>query len=320
MDVSPASPLAVARLKTLRIHLTDLSATLIVERVDTPNATTKVRVDLAVALGRKYGAAAVLFVEEVGDAELRVYWVEPRQGHTWMRSLSIGSDDASATSEKAALIASAGVQELLEVGRLAMTPVVTSPEPSKPQAPTRPRESEREQRTPRARLEVSYEGSSFAKEAPWQSGVGLQLAGRVWRGVFVAAKFSFLTPVHVVSKGLAAQLVRRPGELAVGYRSPAPLALRAEVGIFADYVLRSTTQARAGHEPTADSGRILFGASARLGLDWKMLPRVNLVALFGADVLFNKFDYLADGPTAPVAIHVRRLRPALSVGIVAELW
>ncbi len=323
LDISPASPLAAARLETLRIHLTDLSATLIVERVDTPKATTSARVDLAVALGRKHAAAAVLFVEEVGDVELRVYWVEPRQGRTWMRRLPIGSDDPSATSEKAALIASAGVQELLEVGRLAMQPVETSAEPSKPPVPARPRERERLQRTPptpRASLQVSYQGSSFAQEAPWQSGVGLQLAARVGRGVFVAAKFSFLAPVDIVTGGLAAHLVRRPAELAVGYRSPAPLALRAELGTFADYVLRSTTQAAAGHQPTADSGRVFLGASARLGLDWKFLPRLRLVGLFGADVLFNKFDYLSDSSTAPVAIHVRRLRPALSVGIVAELW
>jgi len=328
LDVSPLSEsgdsrLGDIRMETLRIHLTDVAALVVVEKPASLAATTQARVQAAVALGRTRGAAAVVFIEELGETELRVYWVEPRQGRVWMRPISIGSDGVDAAAETSALIARGGVEELLEAGRMAMEPVSSIPATPKPEPSKNPVIGVLPTRTRPFRFAagVAYEGTSFASEAAWQSAAGVSVAARLGRSFYVAAKYSFMGPMTIASdSGLRAQLVRRPVELAFGYRQPAPLAWRTELGAFADPVRRSTTGVESGQKPTGELTRVLFGASAKLGVDWEAAHRLRLVGMLGAEAVFNHFDYLADDSQRVVAIHVRRVRPLLVAGVVAELW
>ena len=321
MDVAPSSIPAAARIETLRVHMTDVAAHVVVEKPATIAPTTQARVDAAVTLGKQRGAVAVLFVEEIGGAELRVVWVEPRQGRVWMRRLAIGSDGVDAASEKSALIARGGVEELLEAGRLAMDPVASLPSTPKPDVPEKAAAPMApDPRDARLAAGVAYEGTSFSPEAPWQSGIGVSIAGRLGRGFCLAAKYSFMGPMTIESSGLTAHLVRRPMELAAGYRSSAPIGVRAEMGAFADYVLRSTTGVAGGMRPTQDDGRMLLGLSAKVGLGWEVAYRLRLVGLVGAEAVLNHFDYLVDDSAREVAIHVRTIRPLFEAGIVADVW
>ncbi len=320
MDSSMPSSEAATRLETLRVHLTDVSARVLVERLGALQ-TTQQRVRAAVALGRRAGAAVVLFVEELGDAELRVYWVEPKAGRGWMRGLAIGSDGIDAASEKAAIIARGGVEELLQVGQLSMEPVAAAPvEKRQPTAPARLQPKPLAARSFRLALGAAYEGTSFSPEASWQHGAQLSLNVRLLLGFYVSAKHSFMAPLDISYAGGAAELVRRPSELGFGYRARHRFAWRGELGVFADWVERSTTAAASGQRPTPDDARVLLGASAKMGLDFRLLERVRLVGLFGLQAIFNHFDYLGDDVRREVAIHVRPLRPQAEAGVVAELW
>jgi hypothetical protein len=275
-----------------------------------------------VALGRRAGAAVVLFVEELGDAELRVYWVEPKAGRVWMRRLAIGSDGIDAASEKAAIIARGGVEELLQVGQLSMEAVAAAPIAKERQAtgPARLQPKPHAARSFRLALGAAYEGTSFSPEASWQHGAQLSLNVRLWPGFYVSAKHSFMAPLDISYAGGAAELVRRPSELGFGYRARHRFAWRGELGIFADRVERSTTVTGSDRRPTPDGARVLLGASAKMGLDFRLLDRVRLIGLFGLQTVFNHFDYLDDNVRREVAIHIRPLRPQTEAGVVAELW
>jgi hypothetical protein len=320
MDVAPSSTPAATRIETLRVHMTDVAARVVVEKPTGALPTTQARIEAAVALGRQRGAVAVLFVEEMGD-ELRVVWVEPKQTRVWMRRLTIGSDGVDAASEKSALIARGGVEELLEAGRLAMDPVASLPSAPKPDLPEKAKTPvARDSRDVHVAAGVAYEGTSFSPEAPWQSGVGVSIAGHLGRGFYLAAKYAFMGPMTLESSGLTAHLVRRPGELGAGYRSTAPIGVRAEIGAFADYVLRSTTGVPGGMRPTQDDGRILLGLSARVGLGWEVAYRLRIVGLVGVETVLNHFDYLVDDSARQVAVHIRTIRPLIEAGIVADVW
>jgi hypothetical protein len=320
LDSSLPSSQAATRLEALRVHLTDVSARVLVERLGALS-TTQQRVRAAVALGRRAGAAVVLFVEEMGDAELRVYWVEPRAGRVWMRGLVIGSDGIDAASEKVAIIARGGVEELLQLGQLSMEPVsVAAVEKRPPKAPVRLQPKPPAARGFRLALGAAYEGTSFSPEASWQHGAQLSLSVRLLSGFYVSAKHSFMGPLDISHAGGAAELVRRPSELGFGYRARHRFAWRGELGAFADWVERSTTAAASDQRPTADDARVLLGASAKMGLDLRLLERVRLVGLFGLQAIFNHFDYLNDDVRREVAIHIRPFRPQAEVGVVAELW
>jgi hypothetical protein len=321
LDVAPSPTTAAARIETLRVHMTDVAARVVVEKPAAALLSTQARIDHAVALGRQRSAVAVIFVEEMRQGDLRVVWVEPKQGRVWMRLLTLGSDGVDAASEKAALIARGGVEELLEAGRMAMDPV--APVPSVPKADVSEKTTPPRMQGPReARLAVGavYEGTSYAQESPWQNGIGVSIAAALGRGFYVAAKYTFVTPMTIEASGVTAHLVRRPIEMVAGYRSAATFGLRAELGAFGDYVLRSTTQTVTGIRPTEDGGRILMGLSAKIGLGWEVAYRLRLVGMVGAQAVMNHFDYLVDDRSRDVAVHVRTIRPLIEAGIVADVW
>src|SRR5262249_37897292 len=152
------------------------------------------------------------------------------------RRLSIGSDGVDAASEKSALVARGGVEELLEAGRMAMDPVASLPIAAKAELPEKAgAPAIQDQRIASVAVGVGYKEISFAPEAPWQNGVGVSIAGGLGRGFYLTLKYSFLAPMTIESGGLRAHLVRRPAEIAATYRSDATIGLRAEIGVFGDY-------------------------------------------------------------------------------------
>ncbi len=321
MATSPASTRELARLEALRIHLTDVAADVLVESTEPRVMTTYERVNAAVTLGRHRQAAAVLFVEELGETELRLYWVQPQQGRAWMRRISIGSDGDAAVDERAALIARGGVEELLEAGTMSMRPVASVAPVATPAAtPAGAAKRSVPAPKPRFRAGVLYQGTSFAHQTSWQNGLQALLAARLSQRFYLTGKHTFTQPVTFARGAVAGHLARRPSELGLGYRSTAPLALRSELGVFADYVVRSTTRVGGDQAPTQARGRVLWGSSLRLGLELEVAPRLRLVGLAGAEFLLNGFDYLTDDSSALVALKVRRVRPLVETGLLVELW
>lgn len=312
-------PTGGARTLTLRTHLSDV-ARLVVEQAPELR-TTQHRVQAAVARCRARGCAAAVFVEDLAGATLRVYWVEPQRGRVWMRELAIGSDGFEAASEKAALVARGGVQELLEAGKLSTAPLVSvEPEKAVP-APTTPQAAPVLAEPRRWGLGAAYHGTSVVKEAAWQHGLELALSYRFWQGLSAAARYTFAPTLALEHDAGTAELQRHPAEVAVGYRAPWNVAPRAELGLFVDHVLRHTTTVDLGQRPTPDSERFLVGASVRMGLDLRVLPRVRLFGLFGLQIPFNHFNYLAVAePGRPASIHARVVRPLVEAGVAFDLW
>ncbi len=321
MATSPASTRELARLEALRIHLTDVAASVLVESPEQPVTSTYERVNAAVTLGRHRNATAVLFVEELGESELRLYWVQPQQGRAWIRRISIGSDGDAAVDERAALIARGGVEELLEAGTMSQRPVAPVAAVAMPQAaPAGAAKPPVPAPRPRFRAGVLYQGTLFAHETSWQNGLQALLAARLTERFYLTGKHTFTQPVTFARGAVAGQLARRPSELALGYRSNGQLALRSELGVFADYVVRSTTRVGGDQAPTPARGRVLWGSSLRLGLELQVAPRIRLVGMAGAEFLLNGFDYLTDDSSASVALKLRRVRPLIETGLLVELW
>jgi hypothetical protein len=316
LDVGPQLG---TRTDTLRVHLSDVARLVVEQATDLP--TTQQRVQTAVARCRALGAAAAVFVEDLSGVQLRVYWVEPRRGRVWMRELAIGSDGFEAASEKAALVARGGIQELLEAGRLSTAPLL-SVEPQEPVVvrsvpPRAPTPSE----PPRWALGAGYHGTSPIEEAAWQHGLQLLGSYRFVGPLYLAGRYTVAPGLTVEHAAGAAELARHPAELGFGYRAPWRVAFRAELGMFVEHLVRHTTRVDGGQRPTTDSQRFLLGASARMGLDLHVRSRIRLVGLFGAQVPFNHFNYLAvDDPDGSVAIHVRVVRPLVELGLVIDLW
>jgi hypothetical protein len=320
MATSPQSTRERARLEALRIHLTDVASRVEIEASSGSLTTTHERVNAAVALGRRHHAAAVLFVEELGETELRLYWVEPKRGRAWMRQLSFDRDGVAAADETAALVARGGVEELLEAGQMSMKPVATVPIAVTPPPAAGDTSKPPVAKTSRLRAGAMYQGTSFAPEATWQHGLQVLLAARLAQTFYLAAKHTFTEPITVTKGSVTAHLVRRPTELAFGYQADAPVALRSELGVFADHVARTTTHVQTDQLPTRDAARVFLGASLRLGVEVRLGQRVRLVGSSGAEFLLNGFDYLTDDASHQVAINVRRVRPLIEAGLAGELW
>ena len=97
-------------------------------------------------------------------------------------------------------------------------------------------------------------------------------------------------------------------------------AFVARLGIEADDVVRSTAGTTSGVSATSDQGQWLWAATAVAGIDWAPLARLRVNACGGADVAFNRVDYVVAPRTASPIVSTDSVRGRVEFGLTVDVW
>jgi hypothetical protein len=303
---------------------------------------------------QRSGAVAVLWVTEWrGERTLFVH--VKSSGHTLARRLPRGENPVVAREELAS-VARGTVSALLDGHAPSMDEVVEADAtkadtPEAPPAAIEPRPEREERKIPepsRAAADpVRDEPPSTSRAAPdravsasaragyfgasplvdsgtvLQSGASLGL--RVWfpYELFVDASYAVVPADTVTIGGTRASIARHPATFAAGkafaFGAVPALWLSAELTFGVDRVTRETLSPGLDSQATATAGRWVLGTGARAGVAYVVAPRVNLYALFGAELVTTSFRYVSESPAAADEQRVASLLTKLDIGGLFDL-
>jgi|GEM_PF-997386 len=156
---------------------------------------------------------------------------------------------------------------------------------------------------PRLRLGLGYTGSTFAAALPWQSGLALAAGWRPASRVHLDLGYEVVFGSTVRSEVIDLSLRRHPIYAAGGYTWPvgARFDLRLGGRLAVDVVARRAVRAAQGVSLSEDRRRLFVGAGVLVGAGVRPTPAVRIGLSVGAEVIFNRSDYVVHTP-APVVI------------------
>lgn len=281
------------------------------------------------ALSARSGARAVFWIELEGEQTWFVYMLDPVDERILVRQLDADAPDAAV--EALAVIVKSSTQALLsgnlqslqaeELVPPAPPPPPTPPPPEPPPA-ARPPPPAEPAPAPDSRhglhLSLGYQGSTFAAEQLWQSGLAVGARWIAPSGLFGGLGYVWF-PDSAPDDPVGIEVRRHPVSAVFGQRLwKGRLAVDLELGLAVDVLTRTTSRTPAGIAPSADSVRFAVAVTPRLRGELELLAPLALYLDLGLGYVLNNFQYIATDPER-VVLSPHRLRAELGAGLALRL-
>lgn len=264
----------------------------------------------------------VLWVEEPSPGVMTLYLVDPERDELRQRTMTYPADERETSLEALGVITrsiltawSEGAP--LEMDRIAMPAPEPEPQPQ-PQPPPEP------QPEPRGRflLGASYVGTSYAPQAPWQSGLRIE-TGWAWPvGVEAGLGYSVLQGVRARADETVLLLRRHPVDAFAGYAHQfRNLRIHGSAAVIVDPTRRSASTTAQDLVAQPDRNRVAIGLGPRARLSVFLVWRLELFVGVGMEVWLREFRYeleLDDGSRARM-VDPWRVRAWTVAGLVARI-
>lgn len=316
----------------IKAQLGDLPVALVVEEPARVPSALRDRLDFAAQACKQHDAVGAFFVEAEQVDDILLYLVEPAAKRALVRRVKKTAGAEQAGVEEMSIIVRSTVGALLEGREIGMEvgpEIAPPPKPAEPPpkpkptpprpAPPRPPEPERHGL---GRLAAHYAGESFAPEAPWQNGLGVELSGSPDGQLFFGLGYVAFAPVEVEGDAARVRVARYPLRALVAYEIPVErLRFAGQLGFVGELDRRSTTKTGTGVVPTESADTLLWAVSPRVTARYEVWSRTHLWAGVGLDVFLSNSEYVADLPGRREALlSPYRTRAQASLGLAVDLW
>lgn len=303
-------------------QLAGISARLVVRRpADATPMPLRDLIDTALRLADEEDATAVFWLEVAANGQLLHFMVEAgRSDRALVRRTGTEAGSRSAQIEAAAVItrrSAAALARGAEIGigfEEVQPPPPPRPEPPEPTVAVEQPPAKK----PRGsfRFALGYEGTTYAPEFVWQSGLSLRAGWRFQFGMLLDVGYTLMQPVRRSLEGIELTVQRHPIEVDAGYRHAWRfVAVEAEMAGVVDYAARRTISAEPGFLTTDDGGRVAFGFGPRVRLE--LMPTKVLRLYVDAGLMFvpGAFAYVGDLPEREAFLRPWRVRAQTRAGV-----
>jgi hypothetical protein len=319
-DLSPKVRAALEDALTTQLSL--IQTSLRYEMATEVTVNPSERLQAAKAIAATSGAIGVFWLEAAADAPWLLYAVDARADRMIVRRLAPHAKGAEpeADIEAVALIVRATTQALLHGEPL--------PSSSPSLAPDKPRDTSPwpvellDAGHSALRLAVSYVGTTFAKQRPWQSGFALRGAWLFPSGPYVGLGFSLMFTSKFTPDPVHFEIDRYPFSLHAGLRFGfSRLTFIGELGAELEVRRRRTLWA-ANLEPNRDQKRIVYNICPKLETELALVPWFVMFASAGLDIVIGNFAYsvpmgvtIENKPILVPVLEPHWIRLTLQIGI-----
>ncbi len=286
--------------------------------------------ELAVREAERAGAFAVLWVDVEDDGQLVLSVVRPGVREIRWRRIATDPAAPSAGLEALGVVARATTSALLSDGALQMetTPIEEAPAPPAA-APPRPTTTPTTKPAPPAKRErgrgllaVGYVGTSYAREIPWQSGVGFE-GGFAWPfGLHATVGYTLYQRARAESPWGRIEVVRNPITAMLGYhRRWRALGYGGDGGVIVDVAQRRASTSATGVAAADD--RVHVGTALALRARGSVVAvwRLEVFVAIGLEVWLSQVEYGIESPTGDtdVVLEPHRVRGTATAGVAVRL-
>ena len=322
---------AKSTLDAIRAQLGDLPVGLVVTPAESAPKDLRERLDFAAKACKENGAVGAFFVELERADDLLLYLIEPEAKRALVRRVRKTAGAEQAGAEELSLIVRSTVGALLEGREIGMEvgPELRPPPARKPpepvptlEKPKKPSPARAPKSTDTARLAAHYAGEAFAPEAQWQSGLGIELSGSPDALFYFGLGYVALAPVEVETESARVRVARYPLRAFVGYEVPADrFRFVGQLGVVSELDRRSTTKTAGGVTPTDSGDRLVWAASPRVLMRYKVWERTSVGVGVGLDVFFNNSKYVVQLPgRQETLLSPYRARAEALAGLAVDIW
>jgi len=297
---------------------------------DSGSAELGPRMDRAARLAKEHGAAGTFFFDREEERKLSVSVFEPEGARIAVRQVPLVKTAEGAATEALATIVRSTIDGFLEKKNPPPAPTAT-PTPTATATPTatltpapvtEPRDpapkppARTAHRHSPLRVAAYYDGNSFSRQVPWQSGARIDAYWVPTENLYVGAGYLYYPTVNVGSDIATIALSRHVGELVAGgeFRF-SRFSAGGELGLLVDSTSRATRVTVRGLTATPDSSSLTPGGKAHIHGAWHWLPSSRLVLGAGIDVFPAASAYVAEFPGAMTLLSPRTVRPRVDAGV-----
>lgn len=318
----------------IQAQVGDLPVRVVVEEVAAVPGELRGRLDLAARTCEERGAMGAFFVEAEQADDLIVYLVEPEAKRALVRRVKKTRGAEQAVVEEMSLVVRSTLGALLEGREIGMEqgpelePTPTAPRPA-PVPVDRPRPKPRiapaareEVDESRARLDAHYSGEAYAPQAPWQSGLGIELSASPDGSLFFGLGYTALPPAEVERETARVRVGRYPLRAFGGYELGFDrLRLMGQLGLIGELDRRSTTKTAGGISPTESDDSVSWAISPRIVLRYEVWQRTSVGAGVGLDLFVNDSEYVVELPSGrETLLSPHRARARAMAGVAVDVW
>lgn len=281
--------------------------------------------ELARREAHSHHAVAVFWVAREDDSHWVLSVVRPERREIRWRRVEIDPASPSAGIEALGVITRATTSALLADTALQMeTTPIPAPAPV-PSTSAPPPEAKPEASPPtrgRAVIAVGYAGTSFAREAKWQSGVALE-AGWAWRfGLHALVGYTAYQRVRAQSSLGRVELSRHPISAWLGWHGRTrALGYGADAGVIVDYAKRHAIARGSDVEAERDHGGVSTALAARVRGSVVVVWRLEVFAAVGLEAWLSRVRYAVRDGAGELhdVLTPRRVRATVSAGLAVRI-
>ncbi|HWB76784.1 MAG TPA: hypothetical protein VG755_17580 [Nannocystaceae bacterium] len=281
--------------------------------------------ELARREAEAHDAVAVFWVAREDDSHWVLSVVRPERREIRWRRVEIDPASPSAAIEALGVITRATTSALLADTALQMeTTPIPAPAPSASAAPAQAPAPVAAPAPTRGRFVIAagYAGTSFAREAKWQSGIAFE-AGWAWRfGLHALVGYTAYQRVRAQSPLGRVELARTPITAWIGWHGRTrALGYGADAGVIVDYTKRHAIARGSDVAAERDHGGVTTALAARVRGSVVVVWRLEVFAAVGLEAWLSRVRYAVrdSGGELHDVLNPRRVRATVSAGLAVRI-
>lgn len=281
--------------------------------------------ELARREAEAHGAVAVFWVAREDDSHWVLSVVRPERREIRWRRVEIDPASPSAAIEALGVITRATTSALLADTALQMeTTPIPAPAPTPSESPPETKQPVATPAPQRGRFVIAtgYAGTSFAREAKWQSGIALE-AGWAWRfGLHALVGYTAYQRVRAQSPLGRVELARNPITAWVGWHGRTrALGYGADAGFIVDYTKRHAIAGGSDVAAERDHGGVTTALAACVRGSVVVVWRLEVFAAVGIEAWLSRVRYAVRDPAGELhdVLTPRRVRATVSAGLAVRI-